>query len=297
MATRKEQIIGQIQRAIDEVPDRLATEAKKAQRKAFESIVEKLARLRLDPDGNIITSMENFALERQLIDELRRSYLSPEYQAAVREFVNQMDEGAALTNRLFSVITGGDINPSAAAQAILQASKDIAARRLTEGAVDFAKDSFEQILNNAIGSSESFPNLVKTIRLNMVGSEDFEGRMERYAKQNAKDIFSVAESEYLNKVSTDLGFEFYEYAGVNIADTREFCEKRKGKIYHAKEIEAWASLDWQGKNRATTAQTIWVYRGGYNCNHVLVPVATEDVPANVIERAIAAGFYTPQENE
>jgi hypothetical protein len=44
----------------------------------------------------------------------------------------------------------------------------------------------------------------------MLGTPEFEGRMVRYAKQNAKDIFSVAESEYMNKVSTDLGFEFYE---------------------------------------------------------------------------------------
>ena len=295
MATRRDQIIEQIQRAIDDVPDRLATEAKRAQRRAFESIVEQLARLRLDPDGNVITSMANFALERQLVEQLRLAYLSPEYQEAVREFVNQMDTGAALTNRLFSVITGGEITASTTAQAVLQASKDMAARRLTVGAVDFAQDSFEQILKNAIGSADTFPNLVKSIRENMLGTPEFEGRMVRYAKQNAKDIFSVAESEYMNKVSTDLGFEFYEYAGVLTSDSRKFCQARQNQIYHAREVEEWARLDWQGKNRATTAQTIWTYRGGYNCNHVLVPVATEDVPESVIERATAAGYYTPEE--
>ena len=158
MATRRDQIIEQIQRAIDDVPDRLATQAKRAQRRAFESIVEQLARLRLDPDGNVITSMANFALERQLVEQLRLAYLSPEYQEAVREFVNQMDTGAALTNRLFSVITGGEITASTTAQAVLQASKDMAARRLTQGAVDFAQDSFEQILKNAIGSADTFPD-------------------------------------------------------------------------------------------------------------------------------------------
>ena len=135
----------------------------------------------------------------------------------------------------------------------------------------------------------------QSIRENMLGTPEFEGRMVRYAKQNAKDIFSVAESEYMNKVSTDLGFEFYEYAGVLTSDSRKFCQARQNQIYHAREVEEWASLDWQGKNRATTAQTIWTYRGGYNCNHVLVPVATEDVPESVIERATAAGYYTPEE--
>jgi len=132
----------------------------------------------------------------------------------------------------------------------------MAARRLTAGAVDFAQDSFEQVLKNAIGSADTFPNLVKSIRENMLGTPEFEGRMVRYAKQNAKDVFSVAESEFMNKVSTDLGFEFYEYAGVLTTDSREFCQARQNQIYHAQEIEQWANLDWQGKNRATTAQTI-----------------------------------------
>lgn len=294
MSTRRDQIIGQIQRAIDDVPDRLATEAKRAQRKAFESIVEELARLRLDSDGRIITSMANFATERQLLEKLRQFYLSPEYLAAVDTFVNEMDTGAALTLRLFEQITGGSVSASESARAVLQASKDMAARRLTAGAVDFAQDSFEQVLKNAIGSADTFPNLVKSIRQNMLGTDEFEGRMVRYAKQNAKDVFSVAESEFMNKVSTDLGFEFYEYAGVLTTDSREFCQARQNKIYHAQEIEQWANLDWQGKNRATTAQSIWVYRGGYNCNHVLVPVATDNVPQDVIERATAAGYYTPE---
>jgi hypothetical protein len=121
--------------------------------------------------------------------------------------------------------------------------------------------------------------------------------MERYAKQNAYDFYSISNAQYIRQVSEDYGFEFYEYIGVDVKGTRSFCKTRNNKIYHKREIQEWASLDWDGKARGTNETTIFAYRGGYNCGHQIIPVATEDVPEDVLNRAIAAGFYTPENEE
>ena len=72
--------------------------------------------------------------------------------------------------------------------------------------------------------------------------------------------------------------------------TRSFCEERTGKFFHHKEIEQWASLDWAGKKAGTTESSIFLFAGGWNCAHELIPVDRIIVPDEVIQRAMQAGF-------
>ena len=44
-------------------------------------------------------------------------------------------------------------------------------------------------------------------------------------------------------------------------------------------------------NYDTNGATIFSLAGGYNCNHILLPVATEYVPKADLNRAIALGYY------
>jgi hypothetical protein len=46
-------------------------------------------------------------------------------------------------------------------------------------------------------------------------------------------------------------------------------------------------------NRATDSTTIFAYRGGYNCQHSILPVSEAAVPKEVLKEAIAKGFYSP----
>ena len=86
------------------------------------------------------------------------------------------------------------------------------------------------------------------------------------------------------------------YAGGELPTTRPFCEERVGKFFHYKEIESWASENWAGKNSETTAQNIYEYLGGWNCQHTLIPVTIEMVPQEVIDRNIESGNYTLVKN-
>jgi len=192
------------------------------------------------------------------------------------------------------IITKEAFVQSATAGAILSNAKTTVFDLLANAAVNDSVESFKQILNTSISTGENFQQVIRNIRNNIEGTPEFAGRMERYAKQNAYDFYSISNAQYIRQVSEDYGFEFYEYIGVDVKNTRSFCSERNNKIFHKREIENWANIKWEGKQRGTNETTIFAYRGGYNCGHQIIPVATEDVPEDVLNRAIAAGFYTPE---
>jgi hypothetical protein len=295
--TRKERLIKKIAQSMDDAPDAFFRGVKKAQREAFNGIVAELASLATDDAGNLVVGQGNFNKIDALVKKMRAAYLNPEYSESMRNFVNSIDATAGITGDLVGVITGEAFVQSPRAAAILSNAKSTTLDLLSNAAVDESTASFKSILNSSISTGENFQQVIRNVRDNIQGTDEFAGRMERYAKQNAYDFYSISNAQYIKQVSQDYGFEFYEYIGVDVKGTRTFCSERNGKIYHRQEIQDWANEDWDGKARGTDASTIFAYRGGYNCGHQIIPVATEDVPEDVLNRAIAAGFYTPETEE
>jgi uncharacterized protein YoaH (UPF0181 family) len=293
--TAKERLIKKIAQSMEDAPDAFFRGVKKAQREAFAQIVSEIATLATDDAGNLLVSQGNFNKIQALVQKMKAAYMNKDYSKAIRDFVGSIDATAQDTGKLMGIITKEVFVQSATAGAILSNAKTTVFDLLANAAVNDSVESFKQILNTSISTGENFQQVIRNIRNNIEGTPEFAGRMERYAKQNAYDFYSISNAQYIRQVSEDYGFEFYEYIGVDVKGTRSFCKTRNGKIYHKREIQEWASLDWDGKNRGTDASTIFAYRGGYNCGHQIIPVATEDVPEDVLNRAIAAGFYTPEE--
>jgi uncharacterized protein YoaH (UPF0181 family) len=239
-------------------------------------------------------SQGNFNKIQALVQKMKAAYMNKDYSKAIRDFVGSIDATAEDTGKLMGIITKEVFVQSATAGAILSNAKTTVFDLLANAAVNDSVESFKQILNTSISTGENFQQVIRNIRNNIEGTPEFAGRMERYAKQNAYDFYSISNAQYIRQVSEDYGFEFYEYIGVDVKNTRSFCSERNNKIFHKREIENWANIKWEGKQRGTNETTIFAYRGGYNCGHQIIPVATEDVPEDVLNRAIAAGFYTPE---
>ena len=74
----------------------------------------------------------------------------------------------------------------------------------------------------------------------------------------------------------EFGFELFLYAGDIINTSREFCIERVGKVFTREEID---------KMDNGQGLDVWLYKGGYNCRHDLVPVskkyAEEELGADV----------------
>jgi len=161
-----------------------------------------------------------------------------------------------------------------------------------------------EILSNSTVQATSIAQSVKSLQNSMTGDN---AQYSKYAKTYVKDAFSIADRQYNDLISRENGIEFYRYDGNKIKTTRYFCCVRANGIYHRNEIASWGNKPnlWNnsgkegkcektssgGRNPDTNNSTIFSYLGGYNCRHILVPIATEFVPQKDRVRAILEGWY------
>lgn len=97
-------------------------------------------------------------------------------------------------------------------------------------------------------------------------------RLNRWVKQATNDAVNGFIAEYQRTQAKQVGLSHYLYDGVRVKDSRAFCVTKKGRVFTEKEVESWASGNWEGKIPTTTAQSIFVYRGGYGCIDHLRPI-------------------------
>ena len=95
----------------------------------------------------------------------------------------------------------------------------------------------------------------------------------RYVEQITTDSLYQMTQNYQLKISEDLKIQYYYYAGSKMKTSRQFCISRYGKVFTKKEVQEWVSLEWSGKIVGTDKNSIFWFRGGYNCRHTLRPIS------------------------
>lgn len=160
------------------------------------------------------------------------------------------------------------------------------ANLIKEQSIELVK---EQFIAEGI-ASEVIPELGNILRASVIQGQTIpqtmtaiqelidSGLLPNAAKRITVDGLVTFSREYVGALTKDFDSEWYLYEGPLRATSRSFCESRAGKYWRKKEVESWASLDWQGKKPGTTKQTIFSLAGGYNCYHILFPVPEEAVP-------------------
>lgn len=275
---------------LDSSPTFFADNVEASQKQIFNQILDKLRDLNIDENGIVLPTNNNLAMIKELGKELQAIIQNPDnkYMKAVAEFTKDFLKSKDLTKTFFKKAFD-EFENKKSFDAVYNSSVKTATGLVSKSAVSEQVVAFEDMLQTAIGSADSYNNIVKSISDLIQGNDKINGGLSKYAKQNAKDIFAVADRQYSKVISDDLGIQFYEYAGGLIDTSRPFCVKRNGNIYHAKEIEGWADDKWDGKAAGTTTNTIYTLLGGYGCDHVLIPVGLKYVPVDVLNRNIANG--------
>lgn len=288
---------------INKIPAKFQTEVEISQKQIFNKILAKLNGLDLDPKGAVLPTSNNLAMIKELGTDLKKIISDPKgkYMDAVSSFINEFSEQKTLTNSIFNKTFEEAFNPKGF-EPLFQNSVKTATSLVANSAVTEQVVAFEDMLQTAIGSGDTYNNIVKNISTLIQGDDKIPGTMQRYAKQNAKDIFSVADRQYSKAIADELDAQFFEWAGGLIATSRPFCIERDGNVYHKKEIEAWGSGKktqglnwpkngkWAGRASGTSAQTIFALAAGYFCDHVPIPVGLKYVPIDVLRRAIKNGY-------
>lgn len=167
---------------------------------------------------------------------------------------------------------------------------------------DNFKDAYEKpirnILNRFVTRGGALNEMSDLLREEVLGIRAKDGNwaksplINRYytARRITRDSVFQTMREYNQVVTEDVGLVWYRYSHGTVADSRSFCKKRQGKIFHKREIESWAKDKWDGRIPNTDKDNIYRNLGGYNCMHDLRPISERRVPKSVIERVRGKGF-------
>ena len=301
MASFEELVKNKI-KLLENVPEELATAAERAQRDAWRKLGPLLAEMDVDADGNIAQTEDNIRRIGLITEELNKVLAGGEYKDAVQSFLGSIDEGIQLTDDIAKKIDS-TFEPNNVQKQLLAISKQNAINAFFgSGLRERVTQPFLEQLTANVAARAPLREAVKALQGVIEGTDTTDGRLLANVRTTAGTAQAIADRSYAAAVNEELGIEYFQYLGGEIATTRPFCEHREGEIFHRKEIEAWgdgknsAGINdirngtWDGRIDGTDSRSIFTFVGGWNCRHYLVPVIKQRVPASVIARAKAEGY-------
>jgi hypothetical protein len=233
-------------------------------------VIDLVSELSLDPDDRAKNLRDIIDLKRKIGDALVGNAL---YQSEVLALVEGYKELAKLSDDYMEVIIDNYSRKNDLYKAILKANVDITKDALLGAGVrDNFSNAIRELLKANIAGVGDKRELRKILTQFITGSETEKPFLERYITQVTNDSVMTFNQEYLNTVSEDLEIEYYSYSGTIIKDSRPFCVARAGRLFTKDQVKSWGKLgQWQGKIPGTNEKTIFTYRGGYNCRHIIWP--------------------------
>lgn len=248
------------------------------QDKIYSTVLGKLKNLDIDEFGNIKQSAANRAIAREAADAFSSSLNSSGYLSQVEQYISIIPKIDLLAENYFSSIDKA-FKPNRRFMASLQKDtiSSLENQLFNNGLESQIKQPLIDIINQNVNSGGQFSGFLEQIRTFIKGGEA-DGRLLSYVRTLTRDALFNYSRAIQQAITNDLGLVWYFYLGGVIDKTREFCRERVDKYWHESEVKAWAGLDWQGKRPDTTESSIFIYLGGYNCTHSLVPVSDSVVP-------------------
>jgi hypothetical protein len=273
-----------IEQIIISADNRYARAIGRVQNDLYNQIIAILRELELDDNGYIKQTTANRKILAQADDKIQEVFSSPMYRRSVSNFVAAVPKVDLQNVEYFTAIEQS-FSPNRLFLKDLQkkAIKTIEEYILKDGLQVQVIRPLSQIMNQNINSGGQFSGFLQQIKDFVLGNSDVEGRALSYTRTFLRDSLFTYARTYQQSVTGDLGLEYYQYVGGLIDTSRPFCIERAGNFYHQKEVEQWAGLDWSGKKSGTTESSIFLFAGGWNCSHQIIPVHISIVPKEVIE--------------
>ncbi len=247
-------------------------------------------------NGKIASNIANLKLVNGIKGKLERLILSKEYVKDVADFVRSFSTIANTQNDYFKNYAE-NWNPKAYQKAIQKSAIDNTINSLTGVGVNAnVLQPVMNLLRTAVTSGQSYAKLEETIRKTLTETEERSGSLSRYAKTYTVDSIAQFSGEYMAAITKDLDSEWFVYRGSNIETTREFCLHLTKKEYihkseipeilkgiidgHKCKIYEATGLPY-GLKEGTNSDNFMSNRGGWNCQHQLIPVHESSVPENI----------------
>jgi hypothetical protein len=280
----------------ESVASKFTKGVKSTERDVYNKLLAIVKGLELNQDGTIKTNQANIKILREVRSSIESIILTDAYRKRVNEYLGGFDDLKGVNDTYFAVVSTAFKPNKLLYEEVKKLSIAATKKSLMESGINqFVIDPINELLNQNVTSGGFFSDLVEQMRIAILGDKERLGKLERYASQITRDSLNQYSANYQQAISSDLGFEWYYYSGQLVSDSRSYCIARNDKFFHEKEVERSATLEWSGKIPGTNSSSIFIYRGGFSCQHSYLPVDISQVPKDVIDRNIANGNFTPNQ--
>ena len=287
MADNEQQTIQQLLNLLEGSVDKFVEGLPEVQRQTYTRLLALLKEL--DTQGDTIqNSVRNIRLLGSIKQELDDLVLNDKYLKSVKEFVTAYGAVARLNDRYFSTVADRYSPPKMLAEVRKQAVNDAVAALTENGIGANYTDQLRELVKTAITSGGSYSDLAERLRTTIVGTDEEAGKLIKYAKQVTTDGINQFNRTYQKAVTDDLGFKWFRYTGSNLRTTRPFCRemtKPENEYFHISQVPDIikgrlnsGEVDTQGLRKETNSTNFFIYAGGYNCGHSIIPVPEALVP-------------------
>lgn len=275
---------------IDTAENDLLLAAANSQRQLWNLILEDFDRLQLDSRGNIRLTESNIRIAAEIVNKLKTGLATTDFSNAMRLFLNKFDQSLQINADIARSLSPTYAISGAQRSLINQAKLTAIDLLVNEGYKSRIDQTFRIPLNAAIQSGANLRETIKSLREVVQGSKDTDGRILANVKTYAGTTFATAERALTNTIFKDLNWKWFRYVGGEIDTTRDFCDERNGNYYHRNSIAEWGDEEWNGQIQGTNSENIFVFLGGWNCRHSLIPVTIRRVPQSVVDDARSKGW-------
>lgn len=283
---KPEVLADSIARAIIDTADNFSVLVADMQEIISDKLLIQLKNLDLDADGYVRQTAANREVLARAEGVVSEYLPGTRLNAALSETLSVIPTIDNLNNEYFSSISDSFKENRVFIRRLQQQTiESIESNILGDGLSAQVKTPLVNILNRNVNAGGQFKGFLEEVRTFVEGNTELDGRLLSYSRGFLRDALFQYSRAYQQSLTADLKLQWYLYSGGIVDKTRPFCEVRAGKFFHQKEVEAWASLSWAGKNPLTTESSIFIFCGGYNCGHELIPVSEIIVPSEDLDRA------------
>jgi len=137
----------------------------------------------------------------------------------------------------------------------------------------------KKALNNAAMGEADLFSTIDSIGDVLAGDGEVDGIFARSATRIARDSFYQYQGAINQTIAVEFEMNAYRYIGSIVEETRAQCERWVEQEYILfSELQAeidWAFTNGSGMIKETDIDTFGIYRGGWNCRHLAIPVFYE----------------------
>jgi hypothetical protein len=257
--------------------------------------------LDIDNQGNIVNNIKNVKLMGKIKSEVTAIVLNKSMESNVNSFIAKFNDVANLQNQYFKSINksfkADEILNEIRKQSITSTVESLSEAGLNTNVIQPIVDMLQQ----NITTGGSWKDLNKMLQDSIVSNDKGLGTLERYTTTLTTDSLNQFSAQYTHTIASSLNYKWFKYTGSLIRTSREFCDALKHKQWvHISELPQivlgnFTEFDKEGNMNqktglpkgmvdGTNATNFFVYRGGYNCRHQLIPTDEVNIPQNLREQ-------------